>query len=88
MIHIRWVSVLESSIGIGLILAHPSMQALLPMRNALSPAIGKPAAFSHQKPGCIVTRLRRTSVMERGGDFPFLKEVILRVPGKNEEGNI
>jgi len=58
------------------------------MRNELSSAIGKPAVFSHQKAGCIVTGLRRTSVMERGGDFPFLKEAILRVPGKNEEGNI
>jgi hypothetical protein len=51
-------------------------------------AIGKPATFSHQKAGCIISWLGRTSMMDRGWDFPFLKNFIFRIPGKNKKGMI
>ena len=55
---------------------------------SLGPAVGDPTVFSHQKAGRIIPRLRGTSVIYRGGDFPSLKNVIFRIPGKNQKGII
>jgi hypothetical protein len=50
--------------------------------------IGNPTVFYHQYAGRIVTWLRGTSVIDRGGDFPFLKDFIFWIPGKNKKGMI
>jgi hypothetical protein len=62
---------------------------LYAMRYALfMAAIGKPATLAHQKAGGIIPWPGRTSMIDRGWDLAFLKNVIFRIPGKNEKGMI